>query len=150
MSRHIVFRVIWALFWLAALVGVGVLAYNAGVTRGLADSGKLVVVPPAGGVAPYPYAAGPYLHYGLFGPGMGLLSCLALFLGFGLIFSLLRLALWRRPWGGPMGWGWHGHPGDFREWRRWEKGYPPIVEEWHRKMHTPDQPETPPADPAKV
>jgi hypothetical protein len=142
MFKSFVWRGVISLVLLAVLVagaaGVGVLAYNAGVARGLADSGK-VVVPPAG-VVPYPYL-------GFFGPGFGLLNCLLLFFVFGLFFMVVRgllwgglFGMWRRPF-------WHrawGGPDAPHDWRRaWEKGYPPMFDEWHRRAHGQTEP-TPP------
>ncbi len=138
MNRYIFFRIVWGLFLIAVAVGVGLLAYNAGVARGLADSDKLVL--PSAGAAPYiyPYGVGPFFHYGLFGPGFGLLNCLALLLVFGFVFSLLRLFLWRRHWG----WGWHSGAwnregkDEPRRWHGpWGKGFPPMFDEWHRQAH---------------
>jgi hypothetical protein len=156
MKGHIVFRLVTAFVLLLVLAagaaGLGLYAYNAGVARGLADSGKLVL--PQVGAAPY--AVGPFFHYGFFGPGMGLLNCLLLFLGLGFIFALVRGLMfvifgrwhWRdadgpngpgfRPWHGPWG---HGP---------WGRGYPPFFEDWHRQAHGQGKPQEPPAGPAQV
>jgi hypothetical protein len=113
--------VLLALMVIAGVVGVGVYAYNVGVAQGLAASDKLVV-PPAG-AAPYPY----WLSFYHRPFGFGLFGCLfPLLLGL-LLIVLLRSILWR----GPMGWKHMGYHG------RWDKGVPPMVEEWHRKMHEP-------------
>jgi hypothetical protein len=148
MFKQFVFRGILTLVLLAMLAagaaGVGILAYNAGVTRGLAESGKLTL--PAPGVGPYPYMGGPFYRVGLFGPGLGLLNCLLLFLGFGLVFTLVRALVWggfhgwRRPW--HRAWGGPGTP--FGSHGAWEKGYPPMFEEWHRRAHGQGEPPTPP------
>ena len=102
------------------LVGVGIGAYNWGVTEGLERTGE--------GVEVVRYVGG---H------GFG-------FFPFFLFFPLLFLALfafkgamWRRRWdhdGGPGG---HG---------RWEQGY----EEWHRRQHESEGGsggQAPPAEP---
>ncbi len=120
MNGRIVLRMVLALVVIAALVGLGVYVYNAGVAQGLATSGKLVA--PEGGVTPYPYYGQPVF----FGPfGFGLAGCL-----FPLLFIFLAVALLRGIfWHGPRAWsGRHGH---------WEKGIPPMFEEWHRKAHEP-------------
>jgi hypothetical protein len=154
MKGHIIFRLVMALVLLVVLtagaVGLGLFAYNAGVTRGLADSGKLAL-PPAGAAPNYLYAAGPFFHYGFFGPGFGLLNCLFLLLGLGFIFMLVRgimfVAFGRRHWGeagGPNGlWArrWHGPWGH----GPWGKDYPPMFDEWHRQAHTQDKPQEPPS-----
>ena len=142
MNRSFVFRGILTVVLLLVLavgaVSIGLMAYNAGVTRGLADSGKLISVPPVGA----------WLG---FGPFVGLLNCLWLVLIFGLVFGLMRRLLWHRHWdeaGGPHGPGyrrWHGPWG-------WNKGYPPMFDEWHRQAHTQgkDPSQTPPSAPPTV
>jgi hypothetical protein len=145
MFKHFVFRGVVALVLLVALAagaaGVGLLAYNAGLVHGLAQNGQ-AGLPPAG-AAPYPYWGGPFYRVGFFGPGLGLLSCLLLFLGFGFIFTLVRgllwggmYGMWRRPW--HRAWGGPGAQA------AWEKGYPPMFEEWHRRAHGQGEPSTPP------
>ena len=143
MFRQFVFRSVLVLLLLALLAGgVGWLTYNAGVARGLAESGKVAL--PAAGAVPYPYLGGPFL----FGWGLGPLNCLLFFFGFGLIFLLVRGLVWggvhgawRRPFGhrgsGGPGMPWGAHAG-------WEKGYPPIFEEWHRRAHGQGEPSAPP------
>jgi hypothetical protein len=108
--------ILLTLLLVAAVIGAGTYVYNAGVTQGLAQSGKLSG--PDGTVAPYVY--GPYPHFG-FWP-FGLIG--GLFFLF-LLFGLLRLIFWR----GQRGWGWRGDP------ERWKDHVPPMIEEWHRKMH---------------
>ena len=121
MNGRIVWRVLLALVLIAGVVGVGIYAYNVGVAQGLAASDKLVA-PPVG-AASYPYL--PFFHHRPF--SYGLFGCLFPLL-FGLfVIVLLRSILWR----GPMGWRHMGHHGP------WDKGMPPMFEEWHRKMHEP-------------
>ena len=112
---------------LAAVVAaaVGFSAYNAGVTRGLAESGRFAVAAPAapGATAPavpyayaYPY---PYMWHRPWGFGFGF---------FPFFFVLLCFFLLRRAfWGGPR-WGWH----------HYRDGVPPRFEEWHRRAHQRD------------
>ena len=101
----------------AACVGLGVTAYDAGLSAGLAQNGNIVVAPG------YPVAG--YYGWG-FGHGFGFFG----FLG-GLLFLFLLIALIRAAFGGPRrGWGggWgggHGHgwyPGGWRDeqGRTWE------------------------------
>ncbi|MEW5721042.1 MAG: hypothetical protein AB1817_20620, partial [Chloroflexota bacterium] len=91
-----------------------------GVAQGLADSGKLVA--PAVGAVPYPYFHRPF---GFHTFGFGFLNCLIPLLFFFLLFGLCRAFIWRGHWSG-----WHH--------RHWDgKDIPPMVEEWHRKMHEP-------------
>jgi hypothetical protein len=126
----------WGVFAAALIfsVFVGVLAYNAGMSHGLAQSAVA-----AGGAAPYPYPyAYPYA-YGWHRPW-----------GFGFGFPLLFFAFWflffrRVWWGGP----WRRHP----YWRGpyGPSGYdvqpppPSAFDEWHRQAHERMK-ETPPAD----
>lgn len=121
MNGRIIFNIVLALVVIAALAGLGVTVYNAGVAQGLAASGKLVV--PEGGAAPYPYYAPFYRPWGF---GLGCLGFV-----FPLLFVLLILGAlrglffggWRRRWG------WGSPHGE------WPKGVPPMMEEWHRKLH---------------
>ena len=102
---------ILAASWLAvaAAVGIGMIAYNLGVTHGLTESGRMVS-PPAG--TPYVY---------LWPRPWGF--------GFGFVFPLMFIALWffvvrRRLWRGSWGSGGYGN-----------SGVPPMFEEWHRRAH---------------
>lgn len=120
MNGRFVLGILLSLVLIAGLLGIGVYAYDVGVTQGLAQSGKLVA--PATGVAPYPFYGGPFFFHP-FGFGFGFLGCLFPLLFFFVVFSLFR-GLW---WRGHMGWGGtHG---------RWETGVPPRFEEWHRRAH---------------
>jgi hypothetical protein len=108
-------------------IAIGVGAYNAGVTHGLAEAangGQVVRV------------VGP--GYGFFPFGLFLFPLF--FLG---IFALARLS-WGRRWGGhghgPDGGGYWGHEG------------PKRIEEWHRRQHEPTEGDHTPAggEPASV
>lgn len=136
MKRTIWGSVILAVLLTAALVGLGLVVFNAGLTQGLAESGKLVA-PAVGNSVPAPFAWYGYPHP--WGFGFGLLGCLLPLLLIMVSFGLLRRLLWFRPWG--PGW---GHPGR-RYWRdhpNWDKGYPPFFENWHRRAHgEPEQDE---------
>ncbi len=111
-------RGLLAVVLILVAVGVAAAAYQAGVARGVVESGRLPA--PAPGVPPYGYY-GPYWH----GPfGFGFFGFLFPLLFFFLIFVLLRGLFW-----GPR-WGWHGP---------WRYGAPPSLEEWHRKAHESPQ-----------
>lgn len=98
------------------LVGVGIGAYNWGVSEGLDQSGKAVEV----------------VRY-VGGHGFGFFPFFLIFPLFFLALFAFKGAMWRRHWGGhdhvPGG---HGHadhgPGNHG---RWEQGF----EDWHRKQH---------------
>lgn len=120
MDRSTARRLLVAIVLIAGLVLVGVTAYNAGVTAGLAESGRIL--------GPGDRVASPYIYPG-FGFGFGFFGFFGALLFFFLIFGLLRAVFW----GGPRGW--HGG-GRWRDGRgSWAAGGPPMFEEWHRRMH---------------
>jgi hypothetical protein len=113
---------------------LGVTAYNAGVSAGLAqnvaDSGGSVVVAPG-------YAAGPYVGYH-WGWGGGIFWFFGLLLFFLLVVGLIRVAFGGgRGWGrgyGPGAWGPGYGRGDHRaEWHD-------RVREVHDELHRGDTP----------
>ena len=123
-GRGFFIRLLAVLVLAAITIGVGVAAYNAGVTAGLAEAAQQAA---AGGdplpVSPHVYGYGPYAH-GPFGWGFGFFGFLfALFMIF-VIVGLVRAAFGggRHHRGGPGGWG------DRRD----------RVEEWHRELHRRD------------
>jgi hypothetical protein len=118
MDRRIL-AIVLALVAVAVAVGIGTQLYQAGVARGLAESGQ--ITPRPEGVPPYGY----YRPYGYhpFGFGFGFFGFLFPLLFFFLIFSLFKGFFWRP-------WGWYG-PSKY--------GVPPAVEEWHRKAHESQQ-----------
>ena len=127
----------WALVLLAVLaaVAIGSVAYEAGVSHGIALQPPVAVAPPAAGappVAPGPYPYYPYGYYrpwrfGFFGP---------LLFVFFWIFLLRGIFFW----GGGWRRRWHGGP-DY---------WPQRFDEWHRQAHDRmrDAPSSPP--PASV
>jgi hypothetical protein len=130
-KMRILWRVLVALVLIAAIIGIGVYAYNVGMAQGLAQN----IQAPAGQVVPMPS-----LRYGhpFFGFGFGPFGCLIpLFLLF-LVFGSLRAIFWH----GPMGWrhmqrrhwGWHDEN---------DNDVPPFFAEWHRRAHI--KPEDEPA-----
>lgn len=149
MNRRIIFGILLALVLIAGAVAIGATAYRAGVVRGLADSGQLVLpgggdFGPRGGEPGYGFYGHRPFGFGPFGFGFGFLQCLVPLFFFFLFFSLLRgLFGWRRPWG----WGWGGH---HHGQGPWGKGVPPMFEEWHKQAHgQAPPPETPPSDASK-
>jgi hypothetical protein len=121
-------KVILVFVLLVAIASLGIFAYRAGLSQGMAQSALLNT-----GAAPAP--AYPYygMYYGF--PFFGMLSCLVpLFLLF-VAFVALRGLFWQ----GRGGWGrmHHGPWGHYPMGGRpdWKEGVPPMVEEWHRKMH---------------
>jgi len=119
MYGRIVLSVLIAVLLIAGAIGIGAYAYNFGVAQGMADSGKIVA--PVAGAVPFPYFYGPW---GFHPFGFGFLGCLFPLLFFFLLFGMLRALIWGGRWG--------------RHHRHWDDGtVPPMVEEWHRKMHEP-------------
>ncbi len=127
MSNRIVFKIVLMLVLIAAILGLGALAYNAGMAQGLALSAQT----PAGeAVQPllpyYPMAYGwPIYGYG----GFGFLGCLVpLFLLFLAFFALRGLFS-----GSPRHWGYMPHS----PWGKGEPGQGPasMFAEWHRQAH---------------
>ena len=125
MDGRAVFRILAALVLIAAIAGIGIFAYNAGVATHIQ-----VPANPARQV-PYPYYGWGFWHpfgfFGCFGP------LIALFLVF-VALRALTFVFW-----GPR---WHMHR---RWWRHgWdeEAGVPPVFKEWHDRAHgQPSQPQ---------
>jgi hypothetical protein len=145
MNGRSVARLVLALVIIAGVAFLGVGAYNAGVTQGLAQSGQVVVTPGA-------YPVGPYIGgYGYgFGHGFGFFGFLGGLLFLFLFIGLLRAAFGghRRHWGGgPGAWGgpgrWGG-PGDPRFRDHWESRVREVHDELHRSADRPTGGETRP------
>ena len=117
----------WAVVALAlvAAVAIGTIAYQAGVSRGIALQPPPAVTAPAapGGAQVAPPPPYPYYPYRYYGPRFGFFGPL---LGIFLFVFLLRAIFW-----GACGWGWR---------RRWGYyGYPDYgpsqFDDWHRRAH---------------
>jgi hypothetical protein len=111
----------WAVIAGAVLLAVitGTIAYNAGVTHGIEQSGKLIAVPVPGGA---PVGAIPYYH-GWHRPwGGGFFFAPFVFIAFWLL--IVRGLFWRG--------GWHRR-GCGPDGSRYDGGG--RFEEWHRRMH---------------
>jgi hypothetical protein len=127
---RILWRVLVVIVLIAAILGIGVYAYNVGIAQGLAQKVQVQAAPSV--KMPMMYYGHPFPGFGF---GFGLLGCLIpLFLLF-LVFGSLRFLFWR----GSMGWGRMHH----RRWN-WQdengKDVPPFFAEWHRRAHaSPDQ-----------
>jgi len=136
MTRHIVLRILAGLVLLAAIAGIGFVAYQAGIAHGVAANIQVPVADTTG--SPYLFHGMPYGHFMWF-PGFGLFGLLIpLFLLF-LAFGAMRRLIWGPRWGwghmpGPMGQ--HGPEGYSPMGRGpWGEGIPPIFSEWHRRVH---------------
>ncbi len=132
MFKHIVFRIIAGLVLLAAIAGLGVFAYQAGVAHGVAAN---IQVSTAQAVTSPEFFHGmTYGHFMGF-RGVGLFGLLFAFFLLCLAFSAMRRLIWGPRWGmrhmgyGPMGRGSMGHHGP------WGEGVPPMFAEMHRRAH---------------
>ena len=101
----VLLRMLFVLVVVAGVAGIGLAAYNTGVAQGMSAGGE------AGAVVPF--------YRPVFFSGFGLLFCLP----FLLLFFLFPLFVGMRRWG------WRGQRRD------WGDKMPPMVEEWHRRMH---------------
>ncbi len=133
MVRSPVGRVLALVLVLLAVLALVVGAYNVGVSAGVASAGTAVTgVPHAWG---YAFAGGYGFPVLLFWPIFPIL-----FIVF--VALLLRAVVWGRgPWGG-RSWG-PGTPGsDHWHDTRMADGPPARFEEWHRRAHAGEGPET--------
>lgn len=132
MNRRTIASVLLVLVVLAGAIGLGVGAYNTGVSAGLAQTGTVVV---DRGVV-----AGPYVGYGWgFGHPFGFFGFLGGLLFLFLLFALMRAAIGggRRGWGGP-GWAGRGWHDDHRS--GWEDRARDVHDRWHAEHDRPGTP----------
>jgi hypothetical protein len=133
----------WAVVALAVVAAAVLvtIAYQAGVSHGIALQPPAAVAPAAPGAAqaappPPPY---PYYPYGYYGPRRG--GFFGALLGIFLFLFVLRAFFW-----GLFGWGWR------RRWRYY--GYPDDgpsrFDEWHRRAHDRMRDDRGPAAPTNV
>jgi len=134
MNGRSIARFVLALVILAGVAFLGVGAYNAGVSAGLAQTGQVVVTPGAYPVGPYIGGYGYGWGHGL---GFGFFGFLGTLFFIFLLIGLLRAAFGHgRGWGGRGGWGggrggWGG-PGDPRVRDHWEARVREVHDELHR------------------
>jgi hypothetical protein len=122
MDGKIVFRIVAGLVLLAAIAGVGFLAFNAGVTSQVQTQAS------GSGQVPYPFHGYgfwhpfPFFGFGCLGPLLGLLLVFLALRAFGALF-------WGPRWGhwGHMHRGWRHGGGD--------DDVPPMFREWHDRAH---------------
>ena len=120
MRNKLVIRIILALVLIAALVGVGLLAFQLGFSQGLVREGGQSAFERM----PMFYHTRMPFSFGFF--GFPFLGCLG---------GLLLLALVGLAARGIFG------PRPPRPWMHdWGKGVPPHFEEWHRRLHEEPKP----------
>jgi len=124
------FQIVFGLILIGALVALGAYVYNAGVAQGLA-SGTALQAPDGSALPP------PYWYHPFYRPwGFGIFGLIGPLLFLFLVFALLR-GLFFRSW---RHYG-HGYGHGFGRWKwggspeQWKEGVPPMVAEWHRKLH---------------
>lgn len=134
-------RVVLAIVLIAVIVGAGAFIYNAGVSMGMTVHPQLNSpngAAPNGGVVTPPYYYGPFFRPWGFGFGFFPFGFLIPILFFLLFFLLIRGLFFRGHygWGRVRDGGWYGGPGGVDG-----DQVPPVVEQWHRKMHeNPSEP----------
>jgi hypothetical protein len=135
MSNNVWFRVLISVVLLVALIGAGLWVYNMGMMQG-ANVGVNGELPAA--------MAERYLpQYGMmpaYGHGMMFFSPFR-FLG-GILFLFFILACFRALLFGPRRYA-HFHGRKCGPWQDWDReSVPPMVTEWHRKMHESESPKS--------
>lgn len=135
MKMRIFWRVLLVIVLVAAVVGLGFLAYRAGSMHSIGRVGRILERQPNQNLRQF----APMVSWRpFFFPFGGLIACLGgLFLLF-LVFAAVRGLFWHRPsyWRNMGLWGEHEHD------------VPTMFEEWHRRAHagqTPDQTQQPPS-----
>jgi len=134
MNGKIVFRIVSLLVMIAAIAGIAYFAYNAGVTQG----SPITVNAPEGQSAPAPYYHGYGMPWHTFGFGFGCFGVLIVLFLFIAAMKAFRFAVFGPRFGHHMGMHRFGHHmrGDWSE-----RGVPPMVEEWHKRMHGEQTPQ---------
>jgi hypothetical protein len=146
MNGRTLARVLLVIILVAGAIGLGVTAYNAGVSAGLAANGNVTINPAI------PGAVGPYVGYGYgygwFGHGFGLFGFLGTLFFIFILFALIRAAFgagrgWGRyggygRWGGPARWADPDHDhGDQLRNDPWTARVREVHDELHREGGAP-------------
>jgi len=126
MNRSIFLRFLAVLVALAAIAGIGYLAFNAGVAQGVTTSAALPQGQ-AGGTAV------PYYGWHAWFPGFPFFGFFGALFGLFLFFLVLRLILFA-VFGPRWGYRNHLHGGWHHAWED-ESGLPPMFREWHDRAH---------------
>ncbi len=127
--RNFWFRLFAFLVLIAAVGGVALLAYNAGVTHGQAITAGAPAAQSGsqGYLVPY-FFPFPFFGFGFFG-------FLAVFFLLFVIFGAIRSILWGPRFGWRRMYGRHGWWGQGTP----DEGVPPMMAELHRRMHAADE-----------
>jgi TRAP-type C4-dicarboxylate transport system permease small subunit len=126
-NKFILYRILAGIFLLAAIAGIAWFAYQVGVNSTEAASALLPAV--QNGMPLYPYY---FMH-----PFLGFLGLLLVLFMVGLAFKSMRFMIWGPRWyGRRMGIGPSAKHHMGHHHRHWnDEGVPPMVEEWHKRMH---------------
>jgi hypothetical protein len=136
-GNNVLWRVILTLVLIAAVIGLAALTFQAGVTTGIAQKVQV----PANGTSPVPYYGAPFFWPPIWFGGFGIFGVLIGLFIFFAIFRMIRVLIWGPRWGHWGHWHHHGPWGiHFDDPEAWNKGVPPPIAEWHRRMH--EQPES--------
>jgi hypothetical protein len=132
MNGRTLAQILLAIVVIVGAISIGVTAYNAGVTTGLAESGRVVVGSGGAVLAPG------YIGYGFgWGHGFGFFGFFGGLLFLFLLFALIRAAVGPRR-GFRHGGGWY--PGGWRDGgQTWEERAREAHDAWHRSH--PDDPD---------
>jgi hypothetical protein len=127
-------------------IGLSAVAFNMGVSQGIAQGAQVMQVPAAEAGNAVRMYSGPYFYPRPFGFGFGLGGILIAGLVLFLIFGLVRRIIWGGamvgPWAFRRGFGHWGANG--------AAGVPPMVEEWHKRMHAQEAGKTEPTSNPQV
>ncbi len=126
------FRFLALVLAIAAIAGIGYLAFNAGVSQGLSTQ-VASAAGQAGGSA-YPHYGWPFWFGGFPLFGFGFLGLLFGFLLLMFVFRAITFAIWGPRWGH-----WRGMHGAWRHGWSDENGLPPMFKEWHDRAHGPSE-----------
>jgi hypothetical protein len=130
--KHIGFRILFAFVMIAAIAGIALLAFNAGVAH---STGTAIQAPTGQNGSPsYPVYVTPYWYPFPF-LGFGLFGFLVVLFLFWVAFGAARMMLF-----GPR-FGWHMMQRRYSAWgeRGSGEGIPPMFAEMHRRMHAAEQ-----------
>ncbi len=137
MNGKIFFRLLAVLLALAAIAGIAYLAFNAGVSQGLAS--QVAAGQGSAGNPAYPRYGWPYWWTGFPFYGFGFLGVLFGVFLLVLVFRAISFAFWGPRWG----YGRHIRRGWQHGWED-ESGVPPMFREWHDRAHKSNEPGTTP------
>ncbi len=128
MDGKFLFRLVMVFVVLAAIAGIALLAFNAGVAQGMASKTAGLQTQPGVPVTavgwPFWFVGWPFLGFPLFGVVIGVLLLV-------LLIRAILFAFW-----GPRWAHWRAGHGGWRHGWEQEGGIPPLFREWHDRAHS--------------